>query len=153
MPEILVIYHSQAGHTEQMARAVAGGASETGEAGVILKRAVETTADDLISCAGLVICSPEYFGYMAGAIKDVFDRTYEQIREERRIYRKPYAVVISAGNDGQGALNHIERLCRGLRLRKVQEPVIARGEITGEVLRRCEELGRVMAAGCAAGIF
>lgn len=153
MVTILVIYHSQSGRTEAMARAVARGAAESGEAEVVLKKALDATAEDLISCDGLIIGSHEYFGYMAGAIKDFFDRTYEQLKEDKRVYKKPYSVLISAGNDGQGALSHIERLCGGFPLKKVQNPVISRGEITDEVLGECEELGRVMAAGCEAGIF
>ncbi len=150
---ILVVYHSQSGNTRRMAEAVARGASEIEGVHVVLKKAFETTEKDLLSCNGLIIGSPEYFGYMAGAVKDLFDRTYEKLRGHKRIFRKPYCVFISAGNDGQGALNHIERICVGYQFRKVQPPVVARGEISEEILRRCEELGKTLAAGCEAGIF
>lgn len=150
---ILVVYHSQSGNTRRMAEAVARGASEIKGVNVVLKRALETTEQDLLDCHGLIIGSPEYFGYMAGAVKDLFDRTYEKLRGHKRIFRKPYCVFISAGNDGQGALNHIERICVGYQFRKVQPPVIAIGTVSEEILRRCEELGKTMAAGCEAGIF
>jgi hypothetical protein len=38
-------------------------------------------------------------------------------------------------------------------LKKVYEPVIARGDLDETVLDRCEELGSVIAAGCEAGIY
>lgn len=90
---------------------------------------------------------------MSGAIKDLFDRTYETLRGHPRIFRKPYAVFISAGNDGSGALSHLEHLCTGFQFKKVQPPVIARGPLTPTLLEQGRELGRTLAAGCEAGIF
>ncbi len=153
MVGILVVYHSQGGNTERMAEAVARGAGEFQGVTVVLKRALETTARDLVECHGLVIGSPEYFGYMAGAVKDLFDRTYEELRGHKKIFRKPYCIFISAGNDGQGALNHIERICVGFQFKKIHQPVVAKGPLTQELLSQCEALGRIIAAGCEAGIF
>ncbi len=150
---ILVVYHSQSGNTLSMAKEVAEGAASIPGVRVVLKRAAETQARDLMDCDGLFLGSPEYFGYMAGALKDLFDRTYEQLRGHPRIFRKPYAVFISAGNDGQGALQSIERICVGYQFKKVQAPLVAKGPVTEQVLARCRELGQTMAAGCEAGIF
>ena len=150
---ILVIYHSQSGHTEQMARAVAGGAAEMEGVRAELKRACDAGLDDLLGCDGLIVGSPEYFGYMAGAVKDFFDRTYEAGHEDSRAFRKPCAAFVHAGNDGSGALASIERICRGYKFKAVMESFVARGEITPEVLARCAEMGATMAAGCAAGIY
>jgi multimeric flavodoxin WrbA len=63
-----------------MAQAVAKGANSIENVRTILKEARETTLDDLLNSDGLAFGSPEYFGYMAGAIKDLFDRTYYQAR-------------------------------------------------------------------------
>lgn len=118
-----------------------------------MRKVFDCTHADLIECDGLVLGSPEYFGYMAGAIKDFFDRTYEDLREHPKVAKKPYCIVVSAGNDGQGAVMQIERICKGYRFRRVQKPIIAKGLITPEVLTACTELGRIMAAGCEAGVF
>jgi multimeric flavodoxin WrbA len=150
---ILIVYHSQTGRTKTMAQAVAKGAKSIENISTILKEARETTLDDLLNSDGLAFGSPEYFGYMAGAIKDLFDRTYYQARGRKEIFKKPYVVFISAGNDGLGALTSIERICVGYQLKKVYEPVIARGDIDKAILSRCEELGKVIAAGCEAGIY
>jgi multimeric flavodoxin WrbA len=136
-----------------MAEAAAAGASEIEGVAVRLQPALETAGEDLMACDGLLIGSPEYFGYMAGALKDFFDRTYEPLRGHPRIFRKPYALFISAGNDGSGTLFHIERICTAFQFKKVQAPVIAKGPVTEAVLEQCRELGRTMAAGCEAGIF
>lgn len=153
MVTILIVYHSQTGRTKTMAQAVAKGAKSIENISTILKEARETTLDDLLNSDGLAFGSPEYFGYMAGAIKDLFDRTYHQARGRKEIFKKPYVVFISAGNDGLGALTSIERICVGYQLKKIYEPVIARGDIDEAILSRCEELGKVIAAGCEAGIY
>ena len=153
MKTILVIYHSQTGNTLRMAQEVAKGASSIENVSVIIKTASEATLDDLLQCDGLVIGSPEYFGYMSGVIKDFFDRTYEGARESRAVFRKPYALVVSAGNDGRGTVAAVERICTGYPFKKILEPVVARGEVTRDVLARCGELGQTIAAGCEAGIY
>ena len=153
MVNILIVYRSQTGKTKKMAEAVARGANSIENVRATLKEAMETTLDDLLGCDGLAIGSPEYFGYMAGAIKDFFDRTYYQARGRKEIFKKPYVIFISAGNDGQGALRSIERICIGYQFKKVYDPVIAKGEIDETILAQCEELGKIIAAGCEAGIY
>jgi len=153
MKKILVLYHSQGGTTERMARSVGDGVAGINGSSAIVKRAGQATLDDLLCCDGLVIGSPEYFGYMAGAVKDFFDRTYEAGHTASRVFRKPYAVFIHAGNDGTGALASIERICRGYTFKKIYEPLIVCGDVTDIVLARCVEMGQTIAAGCVEGIY
>jgi multimeric flavodoxin WrbA len=151
MVRILIVYHSQTGSTEKMALAVADGAARIEGAEVILKRAGETTLQDLLDCRGLAVGTPENFGTMSGMVKDFFDRTYEQARG--KVFRKPYVIFISAGNDGTGALRSIERIAIGYQFKKVYEPVISRGLLTEETLEKCRELGETLAGGCVEGIY
>ena len=150
---ILVVYHSQTGHTQKMAQAVAEGAGSIETAEAVLKQAGDATLKDLLRCDGLAIGTPENFGYMSGMIKDFFDRTYAEARRKKEIFKKPYVVFISAGNDGTGASSQIDRICRGYPFRKVSEPVISKGDVTPEDLKKCNELGQLIAAGCEMGIF
>jgi multimeric flavodoxin WrbA len=136
-----------------MAERVAGGVESITGVEAVLKKAVDAQIDHLLECDGLVIGSPEYFGYMSGMVKDFFDRTYEEARGKREIFRKPYAVFISAGNDGTNALNHIERICTGYQFKKIHDPVVAVGDVTPQVLATCEELGKTIALGCREGIY
>jgi len=155
MARILIVYHSQTGHTEEMARAVADGARSIENTEVTLKRAGETTLEDLTAADGLAVGTPENFGYMSGMLKDFFDRTFylSQEKARDRVFRKPYVVFISAGNDGTGALTSIERIALGYKFKKVFDPVISKGKLTAEALEKCRELGQVLAAGCEAGIY
>ena len=151
MTKILIIYHSRTGNTQQMAQAVAEGAKTIEQTEVILKKANDATLDDLLACNGLAIGTPENFGYMSGMVKDFFDRTYNDAQD--KVFRKPYVVFISAGNDGTGALRAIERIALGYKFKNVFTPVVAKGKITAETLEQCRELGGTLAGGCALGIY
>lgn len=136
-----------------LARSVARGVAETENANVTLRHTSDAVAQDIRDCDAIIICSPEYFGYMAGAVKDFFDRTYEELKDDQRIWKKPYCVVISAGNDGSFALSHIERICKGYRFKMIQHPIISKGPVTEEMLKKCFELGMTIAEGINARIF
>lgn len=151
MAKILIVYHSQTGKTQKMAIAVAEGARSIEKAEVLLKRAGDTTTEDLLATDGLAVGTPENFGYMSGMIKDFFDRTYAAAHE--KVFRKPYVVFISAGNDGTGALNAIERIALGYKMKKVYPPVICKGPVTEDILEQCRELGATLAGGCQMGIY
>jgi multimeric flavodoxin WrbA len=151
MAKILIVYHSQTGKTQKMAHAVAEGAKSIEGVEVILKKAADATLEDLLTADGLAIGTPENFGYMSGMVKDFFDRTYLGAHE--KVFRKPFVVFISAGNDGTGALRAIERIALGYKFKTVFQPVIAKGDITKEVLTQCVELGATIAGGCQMGIY
>ncbi len=151
MAKILILYHSQTGNTKKMAEAVAQGARAIEAVEVVLKRAAEATLEDLLAADGLALGTPENFGYMSGMLKDFFDRTYPEAQD--KVFRKPFVVFISAGNDGTGALKAIERIALGYKFKKVFEPVIAKGKITQDILEKCRELGGTLAGGCQMRIY
>lgn len=150
---ILLIYGGHAGgRTLQMVQAVTQGILESGEL-VELRSlpALDAGVDDLLWAQGLLIGTPEHFGYMSGAVKDFMDRTFYPV--EGKVEGLPYAVFVSAGNDGSGAVNAIERIALGYKWKKIAEPLIVKGEVDSQALQRCAELGQAMAAGLALGMF
>ena len=100
---------------------------------------------------GLILGTTENFGYMSGALKDFFDRSYYPCLDHTQ--GRPYGLFVRAGNDGLGALQSIERIVAGLRWRSVADPVIAAKTFRDEYIERCEELGMTLAAGLEAGVF
>ncbi len=142
MAKLLIIYHSQSGNTEAMAQAVYEGAL-LAEATVSLKKAAEATSNDLIDCDAVAFGTPNYFSYMAGAMKDFFDRSLHAVRG--KVGNKPYSAVGSHGGGGRQALDTIDRICHSLKLKKVFDDVIATGKPSPEVLEECKELGRKLA--------
>jgi multimeric flavodoxin WrbA len=113
--------------------------------------ALEAGVADLLWAHGLLIGTPEHFGYMSGAVKDFMDRTFYPV--ENQVDGLPYAIFVSAGNDGTGAVNAIERIAVGYKWRRIAEPLIVRGDLTDADMARCRELGQTVAAGLAFGIF
>lgn len=107
--------------------------------------------DDLLWAHAVVLGTPENFGYMSGAMKDFMDRTFYPV--QGKIDGLPYAMFISAGNDGTGAVRAIRRIGNGYPLREVQEPIIVRGDPDAGALATCEELGMAMGAGLELGVF
>ncbi len=148
---ILVIYHSQGGTMKLLAYQLAKGAAREDSLNIILKEASDATVDDLLNCNGIAIGSPEYFGTMAGMIKDFFDRTYE-VAQEKTI-GLPFIVFVSAGNDGRGAISQIERLAAGYKWKKVQEAYRVVGVPTEQDIIKIQDLGHALAAGVDFGIF
>lgn len=153
MKHLLIVYHSKTGHTEAMAQAVLTGAHHEDVSGVEVRllRAAAAAPEDLLWADGLLLGTPENFGYMSGAMKDFFDRTFYEV--EGKLNPLPYALFISAGNDGTGAVRAIERIANGYPFKRVQEAVICRGEVDDESLRACEELGMMLAVGIEMGMF
>ncbi len=150
---ILIVYASQSGATVRMAEAVEQGALADSDGSVNVRKVhgTEATLEDLLWCDALVIATPENFGYMAGAIKDFFDRTYYPA--EGRVTRLPYALVVKAGNDGTFAIEAVQRIARGYAFEQVAEPILSVGELTSEQLTQCEEPGQLLSAGLELGVF
>ena len=150
---LLIVYHSQRGSTGRMAQAALDGARdpEIENVETRLMRAAEAEPDDLLWAQGLLIGTPENFGYMSGGMKDFFDRTFYPV--EGKIQPLPYAIFISAENDGTGALTAIRRIAAGYPFNEVAEPLIAKGDLTAAHLAQCRELGMTLAAGLDAGIY
>ena len=153
MKNLLIVYHSKGGKNQRMADAVYSGAcnEEIEDVEVRFLKASKAIDQDLLWADGLIFGTPENFGYMSGALKDFFDRTFYEV--EGQVDAKPYCIFIGAGNDGQGALMSIRRICNGYNFKEIQEPFIVIGELTETDISRCEELGMGFAAGLEAGIY
>lgn len=153
MKQLLIVYHSKSGSTSRLAEAVLKGAQDESleETTVVFKSAYEADADDLLAADAVILGTPENFGYMSGALKDFFDRTFYEV--EGKLNPLPCAIFICAGNDGTGALTAIRRIAKGYPLVEQQEPIIVRGKPTDADLEKCQELGMAFAAGLAMGIY
>ena len=149
---LLIVFHSKTGCTESMARAVYAGATHPDIENVKVRmlRAADAGPTDLLWAHGLLLGTPENFGYMSGALKDFLDRTFYEV--EGKLNPLPYGILVCAGNDGRGAVRAIERIANGYPFTQVQGPIICRGE-PDAILGQCEELGTALAAGIEMGIF
>lgn len=142
MKNILIIYHSQSGNTEEMAKAVSEGVSASG-AKVTLKKAADANDKDLLDCDVVIIGTPNYFSYMAGMVKDFFDRAWPTVRD--KMADKPYAVFGSYGGGGTVAIETVEKICNNMQMKEIHEPVSAQRQPSAEKLNECKELGKKLA--------
>jgi multimeric flavodoxin WrbA len=150
---VLLVYGGHAGgRTHELVAAVAQGVTEfRDEVALRALPALEAGVADLLWANGLLIGTPEHFGYMSGAVKDFLDRTFYPA--EGKVDALPYALFVSAGNDGTGAVSSIERIAVGYKWKRIADALIVKGEVTEEARRQCVELGQTMAAGLVMGVF
>ena len=161
MASLLIIYHSRTSGSRQMAQAAADSART--EAETILMSAPDADPDALLAADGYIFCCPENLATMSGLMKEFFDRCYYPVLG--RIEGRPYAQMICAGSDGEGAARQIARIATGWRLKEVQPALIvntdaqtpaailAEKTITEAELQECRDLGLAMAAGLSMGVF
>ncbi len=153
MKHLLLVYHSQSCRTEALAHAAYRGATDPAIDGVDtrLQLAGESGLDDLLWADVVILGTPENFGYMSGAMKDFLDRTYYPA--QGLVEGMGYALFVSAGNDGTGAVRAIRRIALGYPLKEIVAPIIVRGEVHASNLEACQDLGMTVAAGLELGMF
>ena len=151
MKSLLIVYHSQSGASAQLARAACRGARLEPDVAVTVKRAWDAGIRDLVQADAVLLSMAENSGALSGAMKDFLDRTFYPGIDKGLVL--PYALLVSAGNDGRGAVRQAQRILAGLPFSQATEPLILRGEVTPEHLRAAQEMGQGFAAGVAMGIF
>jgi len=160
---LLVVYRSMTGGTRQMAQALSLRRAAARGVAVRLLHASQAHAADVLAADGLVFATPENLAAMSGQLKDFFDRCYYDVLDQ--VNGRPYAALVCAGSDGQGAVRQIERIATGWRLRAVapalvvcthaqtRKAIAAPKHIAPDDLARCQALGETLAGGLALGVF
>ena len=161
---LAIAWHSRTGASKMLALAACDGAREAApELRVEPKRAEEVEPEWLLAASAYLFACPENLATMSGVMKDMFDRCYYPLLG--RVEGRPYASLVAAGSDGQGAQAQLDRIVTGWRLRRVAEPVIVHthAQTAAEILAtkvlaepeilRARELGQKVALGLSMGIF
>lgn len=158
-PRLLILWHSRTGASEALARAAAEGAGEA----AWRVGAGEAEPEMLLAAGGYLFCCPENLGSMSGLMKEAFDTAYYPVLG--RIEGRPYATIIAAGSDGEGAQRQIDRIATGWRLKRVAGPMIvnlaaqtpeaiaATKDVPAAALAEARELGAALAEGLRLGVF
>ncbi len=158
-PRLLILWHSRTGASEALARAAAEGAGTA----AWLVAAGEAEPADLLAADGYIFVCPENLGSMSGLMKEAFDRAYYPLLG--RVEGRPYATLIAAGSDGEGAQRQIDRIVTGWRLKRVAGPVIvnlaaqspeaiaAPKTVPDRALVWARDMGAALAEGLRLGLF
>ena len=151
--KLLIVSHAPSPNTLTLRDAVAQGAGheDIENVEVTVLAPLDAGPDDVLACDAIILGTTENLGYMSGALKDFFDRSYYPCLEKTQ--GLPFAYYIRAGHDGTGTQRAIDSITTGLRWKVVQEPLICRGEFRPEFVTECEKLGLSMAASLDVGII
>ena len=151
MASLFIIYHTPSGSCARLARAAWAGARRESSVTVCLRRAWDAGVADLASADGLLLVTAENSGSLSGGMKDFLDRSFYPAIDRGLVL--PYALVVSAGNDGRGAIRQAERILSGIPFPKAVESLVLRGEVNEDHLEACAEMGQAFAAGLEMGIY
>jgi multimeric flavodoxin WrbA len=158
-PRVLIVWQSRTGASAALAQGAAQGAGAAAQ----LTSAEDATAEMLLGADGYIFVCPENLGSMSGMMKEMFDRTYYAALGQ--IEARPYATIIAAGSDGQGAQRQIDRIVTGWRLKRVSEPLIvnlaaqsaeaiaAPKQVPDAALDQARAIGALLAEGLRIGVF
>ena len=151
VPRLQIVYHSQSGTCERIAKRMTQRVRNETIIPVSSLRSWDAGADELLGCSGLVLVCAENFGWLAGGMQNLLNRAFYPLLAANLIL--PVAAVISAGNDGRGAVQQLERVVSGLGWKWVSEPITVRGDLDDAMLERAAEPAVLLAAGLELGMF
>jgi len=151
--KLVVVSHAPSENTQRLLDAVLKGANneDISDVKVNYISPLDTRPEDIKTAQAIIIGTTENLGYMAGLIKDVFDRCYNECLDHTQ--GMPYTFYVRAGLDGTGTRRAIESIATGMRWLLVQEPLICKGAFDEEFVIQCENLGLTMAASLESGII
>jgi multimeric flavodoxin WrbA len=142
MKKILVIYHSQQfGNTKILAEALADGVREAGaDVELINTNERRVTLKEFMSADAVALGTPDYFSYLAGTIKTLFDDIYLWDQSGEPVKGKPAVLFISHGGGGR-VREPLESFAERF-FTKVGETAAFQRPINMEAKRTCHELGK-----------
>lgn len=160
---LLIVWHSRTGAAEALAIAAARGAALEPATETLMRPAEVAGPEDLLAAQGYIFAAPENLAALTGEMKAFLDRSYYPALD--RLAGRPYAAIIAAGSDGEGAARQLARIATGWRLKPIAEPLIvntaaqtpeailAPKRLSPEPLARAADLGLTLATGLAMGVF
>lgn len=154
---LLIVWHSRTGASEAMARAAAS------RCDAMLVKANDVSEQQMLDASSYLFVGPENLAGLSGEMKEMFDRQYYPLLG--KIEGRPYASIIAAGSDGEGAQRQLDRIVKGWRLKRVADPLIvqmgaqtpeqilSQKTVEKDALDKCRELGEALAEGVRLGVF
>ena len=146
MSTVLLVHHAPSPRLRRILEALETGLAhpELGDISVESVPALAATEDHVLRADGYVMLTPANFGYMSGALKHFFDRTYYTC--EGTVAGRPYALCVHGDNDTAGAVTSVERIATGWKLQAVAPAVRLTGEPAREELDAAGEVAATVAA-------
>lgn len=146
MTTVLLVHHAPSPRLRRILEAIEQGLAHPELEGVEFESvpALAATDDHVLRADGYVFLTPANFGYMSGALKHFFDRTYYTC--EGSVDGRPYALCVHGDNDTSGAVNAVEKIVTGWGLQTVAPAVELTGETDREALDGVSDVAATVAA-------
>ncbi len=147
MGKILVVYHSQQfGNTKELAEALAEGSREAGaEVELVNTNERRITLEEFMAADGVALGTPDYFSYLAGTIKSLFDDMYLWDQSGQPVKGKRAALFFSHGGGGK-VREPFEYLARRF-FHQVGETLESKRPVSDEAKKKGQALGKELARG------
>ena len=154
---------------QQLVDALLDGArhEEIEDVEVIVRTALEATADDVLGAAGYLLATPANFGYMSGALKHFFDSTFLAVggalsddgsagdaagdstagdTAHASTAGRPYGLLVHGRYDTAGAVRSVQAIVGALKWRQAADVLAVLGDVGDEDTDAAFELGATLAA-------
>lgn len=159
MARLLVVHHSPTRSMQSLLDAVLAGAGDDAIEGVevVVRPALEATAEEVLAADGYVLGSTANFGYMSGALKHFFDSTFLQVggslssrgaadESSGSTGGRPFGLYVHGRYDTTGAVNSVLSIVRALRWRQAAGVLEVMGGVEQADLTAAYDLGGTLSA-------
>lgn len=164
MPRLLIVHHSPSRSMQALLEQVVSGAhDEDVQAGtpveVVVRPALEATADDVLAADGYVLGTTANFGYMSGALKHFFDSTFLAVggaldpsgapgdgAGAGTTTGRPFGLWLHGRYDLTGAERSVQSIVGALGWRQGYDVLGVLGEVDDAALEAAYALGATIAA-------
>ena len=156
---LLLVHHSPTRSTQALLDAALAGAHDDAIEGVdvVVRPALEATAEDVLSADGYLLGTPANFGYMSGALKHFFDSTFLQVGgalsssgaadpSSGSTAGRPFGLFVHGRYDAEGATRSVLSIVSALRWRQAAEVLEVLGDVEEAHQEAAYELGGTLAA-------
>lgn len=159
MARLLIVHHSPTRSLQRLTDAVVSGAEDPEIDGVevVVRPALEATAEDVLAADGYVLGTSANFGYMSGALKHFFDSTFlavggaldpsggagESVGETTK---RPYGLYVHGRYDTTGAIRSVQSIVGALGWAQAYDILDVLGDVEDGHCESAYELGATLAA-------
>jgi multimeric flavodoxin WrbA len=157
MARLLVVHHSPTATIQRLTEAVLAGANDDAIDGVdvVVRQALEATAEDVLSSDGYLLGTTANFGYMSGALKHFFDTIFLEaggaLSDDGSANpatggKKPFGLYVHGRYDTTGAVRSVLSIVQALPWTQEAEVLEVLGDVTETDTGAAYELGGTLAA-------
>jgi NAD(P)H-dependent FMN reductase len=157
VPTLLVVHHSPTAGVRSLTDAVVAGARDDAIEGVdvVVRPALEATAEDVLAADGFLLGTTANFGYMSGALKHFFDSVFLEaggaLSDDGSAAgggggRRPFGLWVHGRYDTTGAVRSVQSIVQALPWTQVAPALEVLGDVTEDHTSAAYELGATVAA-------